>query len=168
MSLLLLVDIDDRPLLRGIVSSIEKDLGFIREHDLDYFVAEPEKYGMLGAEPLLHIGHEVMLLPKSRRWEVQTVFLTPIFLLPFFKEVFPKLLHQSYLLRQLLGVCLHLVGIKHVLTPSILIVGLAWPGDRLPFDEVKVGAAGRKYDLRVVVEEHSGRIIQEEVAEAVL
>jgi hypothetical protein len=63
MSLLLLVDVDDRPLLGGIVPSIEEDLSFVREHDLDYFVAEPEEYGMLSAEPLFHIGHEVMLLP---------------------------------------------------------------------------------------------------------
>ena len=63
MSLLLLVDVYDRPLLGGIVPAIEEDLSFVREHDLYYFVAEPEEYGMLGAEPLFHIGHEVMLLP---------------------------------------------------------------------------------------------------------
>jgi hypothetical protein len=63
MSLFLLVDVYYRPLLGGIVPAIEEDLSFVREHDLDYFVAEPKEYGMLGAEPLLHIGHEVMLLP---------------------------------------------------------------------------------------------------------
>ena len=63
MSLLLLVDVDDRPLLRGIIPAIEENLSLIREDYLDYFVAEPEEYGMLGAEPLLHIGYEVMLLP---------------------------------------------------------------------------------------------------------
>jgi len=99
---------------------------------------------------------------------MQTIFLGAILLLPFFKEVLPKLLHQSYLLRQLLGVSLHFVGIQHVLAPSILIVGLAGPGDSLPFDEVEVSAAWRKYDFRVVVEENSGRIIEEEVSEAVL
>ena len=62
MSLLLLVDVDDRPLLRGIVPTIEEDLSLIREHDLYHFVAEPEEYCMLGAEPLLHICHKVMLL----------------------------------------------------------------------------------------------------------
>jgi hypothetical protein len=64
---------------------------------------------MLGAEPLFHIGHEVMLLPKSGWREVQTVFLRPILLLPFFKEVLPKLLHQCHLLCELLGVRLHLI-----------------------------------------------------------
>ena len=73
---------------------------------------------------------------------MQTVFLATIFLLPFFKEVLPKLLHQCYLLRELLGVRLHLIGIEYVLAPPILIVALAGPGDRLSLYEVEVGTAG--------------------------
>jgi hypothetical protein len=109
MSLLLLVDVDDRPLLGGIVPAIEEDLSLIRKHNLDYFVAEPKEYGMLCTEPLLHIGHEVMLLTESGWREVQTVFLRAILLLPFFKEVLSKLLHQCHLLCELLRVCLHLI-----------------------------------------------------------
>ena len=63
MSLLLLVNVDDRPLLGRIVPAIQEDLSLIREHDLDHFVAEPEENGMLSAEPLFYIGHKVMLLP---------------------------------------------------------------------------------------------------------
>ena len=109
MSLLLLVDVDDRPLLGGIVPAIEEDLSLIRKHNLDYFVAEPKEYGMLCTEPQFHIGHEVMLLTESGWREVQTVFLRAILLLPFFKEVLSKLLHQCHLLCELLGVCLHFI-----------------------------------------------------------
>jgi hypothetical protein len=62
MSLLLLVNVDDRPLFGRIVPTIQEDLSLIREHDLYHFVAEPEEYGMLSAEPLFYIGYKVMLL----------------------------------------------------------------------------------------------------------